>query len=274
MPCLLPPRPAVAASFSTITAVIAFALARWDGATIPAAFTAAATAFAPFRIARNQRRFCSVAYARRASAPARCQHLFDADRRPPRESRPGHRGQWKGRHNLLMMVGRTIRSAFRRAGTRCRAPGRGSGRTGLGAGCAAARRWPGRRASNSSPATPTTSPQRLLAVGPIGPAAPAKGSSADGPPRLDVHSTHGSHMRSEGVPVPGRSCRVPVRRVRDGRRPGERAGDLLSRVARPRLAIPGNSRHFRDHPAPAGGPFSARQQPLPASVTVRRRLSP
>ncbi|WP_438453222.1 hypothetical protein [Streptomyces asiaticus] len=30
---------AVAASFSTITAVIAFALARWDGATIPAAFT-------------------------------------------------------------------------------------------------------------------------------------------------------------------------------------------------------------------------------------------
>lgn len=72
-------------------------------------------------------------------------------------------------------------------------------------------------------------------------------SGGRSPPRLDVHSTHGSHMRSEGVPVPGRSCPVPVRRVRDGRRPGERVGDLLSRVARPRLAIPGNSRYFPDH---------------------------
>lgn len=98
-------------------------------------------------------------------------------------------------------------------------------------------------------------------------------SGGRSPPRLGLHSTHGSHMRSEGVPVPGRSCPVPGRRVRDDRRPGERADDLLSRVARPRLAIPGNSRHFPDHSVPAGGPFSARP-PLPTSVTARRRSSP
>lgn len=98
-------------------------------------------------------------------------------------------------------------------------------------------------------------------------------SGGRSPPRLDVHSTHGSHVRSEGVPVPGCSCSVPVHRVRDGRRSGERVGDLLSRVARPRLAIQGNSRHFPGHSAPAGGPFSARA-PLPTSVTARRRSSP
>lgn len=60
-------------------------------------------------------------------------------------------------------------------------------------------------------------------------------------PRPDVHSTHGSHMCSEGVPVPGHSCRVSVRRT-CARKPGEHAGGLLPRAARPRLAIPGSSR--------------------------------
>ncbi|ASQ91945.1 hypothetical protein [Streptomyces sp. 11-1-2] len=37
---------AVAALFSTITAAISFVLARWDGATIPAAFTRGGVTFA------------------------------------------------------------------------------------------------------------------------------------------------------------------------------------------------------------------------------------